>query len=154
MEKKRKMVDMGILCPVLTKWCKIMRLTTFLIFLSMAQVFAVSSYSQATRLSLDLKNVAVKNVLLEIENNSEFYFIYSNKLIDVDRRVSVKMDNKKVEEILDHIFQDEHVNYSISDRQIILSPEGLSVGKSGDIFQQAKKITGKVTSEDGGPLPG
>ncbi|NCB09550.1 MAG: SusC/RagA family TonB-linked outer membrane protein, partial [Bacteroidia bacterium] len=131
-----------------------MRLTAFLIFLSMAQVFAVSSYSQATRLSLDLKNVAVKNVLLEIENNSEFYFIYSNKLIDVDRKVSVKMDNKKVEEILDHIFQDEHVNYSISDRQIILSPEGLSVGRSGDIFQQAKKVTGKVTSENGESLPG
>lgn len=154
MEKKLKMVDIGKLRPVLAKWCKIMKVTVFLIFLSVAQVLAVSSYSQSTRLSLDLKNVAVKNVLLEIENNSEFYFIYSNKLVDVDRRVSVKMDNKKVEEVLDYIFQGENVTYSINDRQIILSPEGLALGKSGDIFQQSRKITGIVTSEDGEPLPG
>lgn len=154
MKKKCKMVDSGGLHPGLTKMIRIMKLTTFLFFFAVAQVFAVSSYSQATRLSLDLKNTTVKDVLLEIEGNSEFYFLYSNKLVDVERKVDIQLKNKKVDEILDIIFKGEGVLYSVNDRQIILSPEGMVIKNSGDMFQQTKKITGTVKSGDGESLPG
>lgn len=154
MEKNEKQVDTGKIYPWLTKFLRIMRLTAFLIVFTAVQVLASGTYAQVTRLSLDLKNTTVKNVLLEIENNSEYFFIYSNKLIDVDRRVDVKVENSRVENVLDQVFKGEKVVYSINDRQIILSPEGMVLGKSGDIFQQGKRITGLVTGDDGEPLPG
>jgi len=154
MEKNEKMVDSGGFHPQLTQLIRIMKLTSFLFFFAVAQVLAVSSYSQATRLSLNLKNTTVKDVLLEIEENSEFYFLYSNKLIDVERKVDVKINNKRVENILDEIFEGEPVVYSINDRQIILSPEGMVIGNLVNNTQQAKKLTGTVKAEDGGPLPG
>jgi TonB-linked SusC/RagA family outer membrane protein len=154
MEKNEKMVDSGGFHPQLTQLIRIMKLTSFLFFFAVAQVLAVSSYSQATKLSLNLKNTTVKDVLLEIEENSEFYFLYSNKLIDVERKVDVKINNKRVENILDEIFEGEPVVYSINDRQIILSPEGMVINNSSGFSQQSKKLTGTVKSGDGEPLPG
>lgn len=153
MEKKRNMVGAGGLHPGLTKLIRIMKLTTFLFFLAIVQVFAETSYAQATRLSLDMKDVAVKDVLFEIEENSEFYFVYSNKLVDVERKVNVKVENKKVIQILDSIFEDEGVKYVINDRQIILSPEGLDPGTE-SVFRQTKTLSGTVKSTSGDPLPG
>ncbi|MCY1718965.1 TonB-dependent receptor [Prolixibacteraceae bacterium Z1-6] len=154
MEKKRNLVGTGGLHPGLTKLIKIMKLTTFLFFFAIAQVFAVSSYSQVTRLSLDMENVTVKDVLFEIEDNSEFYFIYSNKLIDVERKVDVKVNNQKVQEVLDQIFLGEDVSYTINNRQIIISPKGMVLKNSGNIFGQQRKITGMVKSQNGESLPG
>ena len=154
MEKKRKPIDTGGIHPVLTKLFRIMKLSSFLVILTITHVIATESYSQVTRLSIDLKNVAVKDVLLEIEDNSEFYFIYSNKLIDVNRRVDVHFNNKKVDEILDEIFEGQNVKYSINNRQIILSPKGLILSGSVDVSQQVRNVRGTVTDNAGHPLPG
>ena len=139
MEKNEKMVGSAGFHPTLTQLIRIMKLTLFLLFFTISQIFAVSTYSQATRLSLDLKNAAVKDVLLEIENNSEFYFLYSNKLIDAERKVNVNVKNKRVDNILDEIFEGENVVYAINDRQIILSPEGMEINNPAVGSQQAKK---------------
>ena len=40
-----------------------MKLTIFLFFLAISQMMAIETYSQSTRLSLNLKSVAVKDVL-------------------------------------------------------------------------------------------
>ncbi len=142
------------LCPGLTKLIRIMKLTAFWFFFAVIQVFAVDSYSQVTRLSLEMKNATLKDVLYEIEESSEFYFIYSNKLIDVERKVDVKVNNEKIEQVLNHIFKGENVKYTINDRQIILRPEGMQLLSSGDIFRQAQTVTGTVKSETGETLPG
>ncbi|WP_321343093.1 TonB-dependent receptor [uncultured Draconibacterium sp.] len=131
-----------------------MKLTCFLIFFVVAQVFAVNTYSQETRLSLEMRDATVKDVLFEIEESSEFYFLYSNKLIDVERKVNVDVNNKKINEILDDVFAGEGVRYSITDRQIILSPETLNNNESNNDADQTKKVTGVVTSETGETLPG
>ncbi len=154
MEKNRKMVGSDLLCPDLTKLIRIMKLTSFLIFFAVAQVFALNTYAQSARLSLDMKGVTVKDVLFEIEESSEFYFIYSNKLIDVERKLDVNVNNEKIEHVLDQIFEGENVKYTINDRQIILRPEGMQLLKSGDIFRQAQTVTGVVKSETGETLPG
>ncbi len=154
MEKKRELVGICGTHRSLTKLFRIMKITAFLFFFTLAQVFAIDSYSQATRLTMNLKNATVKDVLFEIEENSEFYFIYSNQLINVNRKVNVKANNQRVEQILDAIFDGENINYSIKDRQIILSPDDINVKSSGALFQQSTKISGKVTSSAGEPLPG
>ncbi|MFV0266388.1 MAG: SusC/RagA family TonB-linked outer membrane protein, partial [Draconibacterium sp.] len=130
-----------------------MKLSLLLTILTITNVLALESYSQITRLSLDFKDAPVKEVLLDIESNSEFYFLYSNKLIDVDRKVDIQMNNRRIEDILNELFKGEGVTYAVSDRQIILSPEEMSLSNPANAFQQ-RVITGNVTFEDGEPLPG
>ena len=40
-----------------------------------------------SRISLNMKNSTVKEVLKKIENCSEFTFFYNDEIIDVDKRV-------------------------------------------------------------------
>jgi TonB-dependent starch-binding outer membrane protein SusC len=78
--------------PGLQKVLRIMKLTVFLLLLSVISVFASKSYSQTQVLNLDMKNSTVKEVLRNIEKQSEFVFMYSEKLIDVNREVSVNCE--------------------------------------------------------------
>ena len=44
----------------------------------MFQGYALSGYAQATKLNLKMENTAVREVLLEIENISEFRCLYNS----------------------------------------------------------------------------
>lgn len=131
---------------------KLMRNTLLLIFITVFQAYGNDMYSQNTKLSLNLKDVSVANVLEKIESNSEFYFLYNAKLIDVKRNVSISVEDKKISEILSSLFSGTGVNYLVYDRQIILTPGGVTA--LSEAMQQQQKVTGTVTGKDGSPLPG
>ena len=131
-----------------------MKLTLFVIMLSFLGALANDSYSQ-TKLSLDLKNTTVRNALDAIENQSEFFFLYSEKIIDVNRKVDVEAQQSTVDKILDKIFSGTDVSYTVKDRQIVLTtPEVNKMTATVEGSQQQKSISGKVTDLSGVSLPG
>ena len=138
--------------PGLQTFLRTMKLTIFLLLLSVVSVFAGKTYSQTKVLNLNMKNSTVKEVLHNIEEQSEFYFMYSEKLINVNREVSVSVKNKKINEVLDELFAGTNVIYKVRDRFILLTtPE---VTENDLVLQQQKSVSGKVTDSSGSPLPG
>jgi len=137
--------------PDLRKILMIMKLTSFLLLLGMVNVMAEVTYSQSTKISLNMKNSTVEEVLNQIENNSEFYFLLNQKLVDVSRKVDVIAENQPIKNVLDEIFEGTDVTYRVMDRQIILVPQ--SEAKVLAQMQQFT-VTGKVTDVNGDPLPG
>lgn len=136
----------------LIKLLKLMKLTVFLILISVAGVFANKSYSQSKMLNLNMRGATVKEVLKNIEEQSKFYFLYSEDLIDIERNVNVNIENKNIQEVLTLIFDGTDVDYSIRDRIIVLStPEMLK--NELDALQQ-KSVRGNVSDVGGEPLPG
>ncbi len=132
-----------------------MKLTLCVILFSFFGAMASESYSQTTKLSLDLKNVKVKDALGAIENQSEFFFLYSEKLIDINREVNLEVRGSTIEKILDKIFEGTDVNYTVKGRQIVLStPQANNIVGASLVSQQQKKVTGKVTDTSGASLPG
>lgn len=135
-----------------------MKLTTLLLLIATFQVFASNVYSQKTELTLNLGQTSVAEVLSEIESQSEFYFLFNQKLVDTERLVNIQVSNKKVEEILDRLFLETSTDYVVMDRQIVLSPkEYLADAKNvllSEVAPQPGIITGTVTGPDGEPLPG
>ncbi len=142
---------------LVSKTFLIMKLTLFLLLFSVVQVWGGNSYSQTKKITLKLNNAPVSQVLEEIENQSEFYFLYSGKLIDMNRKVDINIRNKKIKDILADLFASENVNCMVLDRQILLSPkyltERVNVVKR-DRQPQEIVVTGKVTDGDGNTLPG
>ncbi|MGV8093493.1 MAG: TonB-dependent receptor [Mangrovibacterium sp.] len=128
-----------------------MRLTLFLFLLSLTQVFATRTYSQSARLSLNLKNSSIKDVLYDIETKSEYYFLFNSKLIDVNRRVDIKVTDQHIEQVLKKLFEGQDVSFTIMDRQVIIQPTPDSSART---VQQQRSVTGKVTDSSGAPLPG
>ena len=126
-----------------------MKLSFFALVVSVVQVLAVNSYSQTTRLSLDVNNSSIKDVLNQIEEKSEFYFIYDASLIDVSKVISIKVENKSVSDILDEVFKGSDVIYRIVDRQIAVTSKFPANSE-----QQKITVSGKVTDSTNAPLPG
>ncbi|MEZ5199386.1 MAG: SusC/RagA family TonB-linked outer membrane protein [Bacteroidales bacterium] len=133
---------------ILIKTFRVMRITVFILLASILQTFANDVYSQKTRLSLDFSKTKLVDALDKIEDLSEFYFLYNEKLVDTERRISISAENKKIDEILDELFEGTDINYKITYLKIILAPSFLSNN------QQQRSISGKVTDSDGQPLPG
>ena len=138
--------------PCLTKLMIIMRLSLFFLLVLAAQAWAIDSYSQNTRLSLNLRNAKVVDILAEIEENSDYYFLFNQMFVDVERKVDINVSQKKIEDILEELFAETNVNYLIMDRQIVLTTASPEVKES--TVQQQGQVTGKVTDKTGTPIPG
>ncbi|MFH0842646.1 MAG: TonB-dependent receptor [Bacteroidota bacterium] len=136
----------GSYYPPLKKIYKVMRLATFLLILSIAQLQAINTYAQQTRLSLNFTNTELVEVLDKIEEGSEFYFLYNEKLLDTDRKVTLNADQQLITSILDDLFANTEIKYTVVDRKIILAPEYIFETSH---YQQIK-ISGKVTDRETG----
>ncbi|HQB28042.1 MAG TPA: TonB-dependent receptor [Paludibacter sp.] len=143
------------LFPSLKKILLIMRNAAFLLILGILQAYAVDSYSQKTKLTLDFSDTELIKVLDNIEIESEFYFLYNEKLLDTDRKVSIDVNNQPINTILDNLFAGTDVKYTIIDRKIILAPEYLTTNENVADLVQQMVITGKVTdAQTGEAMPG
>jgi TonB-linked SusC/RagA family outer membrane protein len=149
---KKNLDYFGLLKPK-GNWYKFiltMKISVFLLFFSFMNILAAPTYSQATKISLHLKDVTVEEVLSKIEDESEFYFLFNQKLIDVNRKLDIDADKVPIKDVLNEILNDD-VKYIVYDRQIILTPN--------DPYElvtasQQRSITGIVTDRKGTSLPG
>ncbi len=126
---------------------RIMRNTAIILMISAFQVFATGSYSQTVHFNLKARGATVKEVLTQIEEQSDFYFLYNSELIDVTRNVDLSVRNANVEDVLAGLFDPDEVDVVIRDRYIVLTP--VDIGTF-----QAETYSGTVTDEAGQPLMG
>ena len=150
MQKKRLGVCAD--CRLLLKIWRIIRISVFFLCLFVAQSYATVTYSQEKFFTLNMHGAKVSDVLNKIEDESEFFFLFNKKLLDVERQVNVDVKNENIGKILSEIFEKTNVTYFVKDRQIILTTE--AVIAESDMGQQATKVTGKVTDQTGVSVPG
>lgn len=132
-----------------TNFVRKMKITLLVVLVAVVQSFAISGYSQNARFTLAKENTAIENVLGDIEKNSDFYFLYNGKLVDVTQKVTLNVENENLEGTLNELFRNTNITYKIFERQVVLSPK-----ENTDISQQQKTISGKVTDSSGASLPG
>ncbi|MFS4466495.1 SusC/RagA family TonB-linked outer membrane protein [Maribacter sp. 2210JD10-5] len=136
-----------------------MKLSFLFLLTTTLALQANPTYSQSTKVTFDLQNVSVSDVLDEIEAKTEFKFIFNTKAVDLDRKITLKVKKQKIQKILDKLFLDYGTDYEITDRKILLTkaiPEKIPNNKieSQNQVTQEFKISGTVTEESGTPLPG
>ncbi|MBE9511329.1 MAG: SusC/RagA family TonB-linked outer membrane protein [Bacteroidetes bacterium] len=138
----------------LWKTLTIMKISAFLLIINIFQAIAGISYSQETKLYLNLEQVTIKQVFEAIEEQSEFIIFYNDKVIDTENKVSIKLSNSNIVTVLDSLSKQVPVSYRIIDRQIVIVPvEKESQEASTQISKHI--VTGLVTdAKDNISLPG
>ncbi|MBF0760509.1 TonB-dependent receptor [Dysgonomonas mossii] len=123
----------------------------YLLFLGL---FLMSFTVQSKRIdSISINRTgAIRSVLKEIEKASSYHFMYNDKLINTDKIVSINVKDRPVNEILNSLFEDSNITYTIVDDQIILSVAGTNEVK--DSKQTGREISGVIKDEKGFTLPG
>ena len=143
--------------PTLKKLIMELKIAFFIIVISVSNVFATPAYSQVAKVSLNMENKSLEQVMDEIESQSEFYFIFNQKQIDVNRVVNIQEDNKLITDILPELFKGTNVNYTVLDRKILLTTDPLEnnlLATASVTEPQQNRITGTATDKNGAPVPG
>lgn len=123
-----------------------MKFTLFFILITVAQVFA-TTYSQTTKFSLNLQETTLSQILEEIENQSNFRFLYNDDLLEDKSYPRISYSDKTIDEILTEVLDGSGNNYAVLDNNLIV----ITPAYDGD---QSKQVRGVITTEDGEPLPG
>jgi TonB-linked SusC/RagA family outer membrane protein len=150
MKKNRKPQGTSLF-PEWRNLLRIMRFATFFLMISVESTFASQSYSQTKRLNLHIRNNTLKEALSKIEEQSEFTFMFSPNVIDLEREVSLTVKEQKINTVLNALLEGTNIKYTIKDRIIVLSPSEPKISIQN---LQGKTITGKVNDANGEPLPG
>jgi iron complex outermembrane receptor protein len=68
-----------------------MKICLFFLLISIVSASASVSYSQNTKLSLNLQNATIQQLIREIENKSEFIFVFYDDALDLKQKSILKL---------------------------------------------------------------
>ena len=133
---------------------KKIRLTMkLLLFFSLALVLntsAIPSKAQQTKVSLNLKDKQLTEVLKLIQQQSGFNILYSNELVKNNRIVSLRIDSDDIHEVMRACLQGNALDYEIQNNTIII--KALAAAPQ---VPQVVKVRGHVIdAKTGQPMPG
>lgn len=140
----------------LARWLRkgflIMRI--FLVFMLLGVLQSTASvYSQTKRFSLNEANVSIREILTQIEQESDYRFFYEEKDLRLDDRANVDFSDSTIDEVLNKLFRQKNIEYKIMANNFIVlkSPGTIS---NQEIASQQLTVSGRVVDANGEPLPG
>jgi TonB-linked SusC/RagA family outer membrane protein len=110
--------------------------------------------------SINLEKAEIKKVLAEIKEQSGVEFVYSSKVIQSDKRISINARQKRLREILDEVLTPLNIQYKVINDQIVLYRLPTLIEQS--IISSVlisepdadRVIRGRVVNSTGEPLSG
>lgn len=135
---------------------KIMRTIVVFLLCSIMVSHATTSYSQI--FNLNMKSASIKEVCNQIEENSDYIFVFSdNSERMIDKKVNIDANSADVKDVLDTALNDSGLAYMILDKQIVIyesedseSAMVLAAETSNTVQQQqGKQITGRIVDDFG-----
>ena len=133
------------------KLWKIMKLTIAILIGFMMTVSA-NSYSQKTKLNINLANTTIKDLFSYIEQNSDFVFLYRSQDFNTAKKLDIELKDATINQILNEALEGEKVVYDVFERQIVIRKTGELPVTSPQ--PQKREISGTVKDTKGLPLPG
>ena len=94
-----------------------MKNSLFMLFLCLFSFMTINSFSQSKRVTLSKQNVTLESILEEIEDQTDYLFIYK-KDVDVKVLKSVNASNDLLSEVLQDLLEGSSVNYKMEGSHI------------------------------------
>ncbi|SFV27226.1 SusC/RagA family TonB-linked outer membrane protein [Thermoflavifilum thermophilum] len=124
----------------------IMRITTVLMLIFFLQVSA-RSYSQNERtFSFNFNSIRLGKALSLIEKQSQYRFLYNNKVVEANHHVNLQVKDASIDEVLHQIIPEGLTFQILPNHVVVILPAGEQV--------QVIRITGVVRDSAGRPLAG
>ncbi|MDR2087066.1 MAG: TonB-dependent receptor [Dysgonamonadaceae bacterium] len=122
------------------------------IYLLICFLAIASSTVAFAQISVSANKQKIKQVIYQIEKNSNYSFFYSDEQLDLEREINIDVTNESIEFILDKLFKGTNITYTIDgDGQILLTVEKQERNQEP---VPAKKYSGVVIDEKGEAIIG
>ena len=115
-------------------------------------VSAATASAQVPTVTVDAKNVTIKELLQRIEANSQYTFAYIDADINPDKRVSVKAVNRSIASIIAEVLP--NVNMEVKGLKIVLTAKRGGESQTRPAADAGRTVKGRVTDESGAPVIG
>ena len=126
-----------------------MRLLVLFFACAMNFAHASDTYAQTSRITIEVTNQTVEYVLEQIKAKTGLDYFCNNAHVNLNRKVSVSLNNGSVDEVLNQVIEGTNVTYSIVDNKIIFSVKESVAKQSSDLL-----VKGKVVDSKGEPVIG
>lgn len=135
----------------LRQWLeKMFRVTRVCVILLLGGLLTLhaESYSQVRKISLEVSDQSLLEVLDKIQEKSGYTFLFSSSDVEGIQGISLKMKNKSVAEILETCLSGTHLSYELENNLIVLKKQ------LPFILPEKIELTGSVADKEGNVLPG
>lgn len=145
----------GFICKKshFNEYIRVMKISLSLLFICTFQLVATTLDAQNATVEIGTNHLTVKELIREIEKQTEFLVLYRNNDVNTERVVRVNGKSNKVSSVLDAAFKDSDISYEIQNKYILLAKKADKT-TSNFIRQTGKRITGTVVDEMGEPAIG
>lgn len=133
---------------------RVMRNAFLALFLFVGTTYATESYSQNMRVTVVSSGISTAQVLSEIEEQTDYLFVYDVNEVDLDRNVNVRAENRPVSEVLDEVFEGTDVDYAMECKNIMLMKRSKKETPASAQQTSENTIQGVVTDANGEPIIG
>ncbi|WP_321332363.1 TonB-dependent receptor [uncultured Bacteroides sp.] len=130
---------------------RIMRIAILSLFLFAGGIFATEVNSQVMKVSISAKNVSARNIISEIEKQTDYLFVFNVDEVNLNRKVNVDANNRTVAEVLNRVFDGTGVYYAMEGKNIMLMSKA---DKAIASAQQDKRVTGLIKDSNGDAIIG
>lgn len=126
-----------------------------LVFLLLTAAFLhASATGYAQRVTINVKQASITDVLDEIRQQTGYDFLYNSAHLTNTKPVDLRFENTSLNQVLDACFADQPLTYQIVDNTVLLHRKTRSSRRSVRPAAQQREISGLVTDELGDPLQG
>ena len=115
---------------------------------AMCLSFSLSAWAQ--KVSLDYRDTKVETVLSSIKKQTGMNMVYSDQILDAERKVTIRVQNVDLRTALDKLLAGTQTTYEIRNGRIYFVERRNGQQQS----TQKKKVKGTVTDENGEPIIG
>jgi len=138
---------------------RIMKICFILLFVFSFQLMALNTEAQEAVIELETNSMTVGQLIEEIEKQTDYLVVYSNREVDANRKVDVQRKSDKVSSYLDEAFAGTDIGYDFENNYIVLMKKTRRNASTvaemiRSAQQQGKTITGKVVDVNGEPIIG
>jgi TonB-linked SusC/RagA family outer membrane protein len=141
---------------IVQKVIRVMKLTAFFILATCLHVNATDGFGQ--KVTLSEREVHIEKIFNEIKKQTGFTFLYTSNILANTHRVTVKVTNVPVNEVLDIALAGQGLEYRVKgeDKLIIIKnkPPVKAAAEAASVQGGPIDVAGKVTDAEGHPLPG
>lgn len=131
---------------------KTMKISFFIMFATTLTLLANTSDAQNAIINFGEEKVSVGQFINEIEEQTDFLVVYSNREIDITREVNLSKKENNVSSFLAEVFSNTGIDYEFDKNYIILAKEKIKTEYTRE--QQQNLVTGTVIDTKGEKLLG
>jgi len=134
-----------------SKLLLVMKLTAFILLISLLQVSA-ASFGQ--RVTLKQNNISIDRVFREIQKQTGVDIVFEKSNFDQSKKINISFQDATLDVVMNKILTGTEMVYTIEDNTIVLKTKEKSIAEKIIDYLVNIDVTGKVVDENGSPIAG